>query len=119
LIGGFAMPAFTQPTGTVSSAVDDPDDFDPASDTGEYDPQVASDGLTLDTEFGPVDRVVIERAWAGRDPGSITDAEFAYLLTTLPPSLTAARPLAAALSVSADALRKRAQGAPITARKVA
>ena len=113
------MPAFTQSADPAIDATDDPDDFDPATDTGAYDPAIASDGLTLDTEFGPVDRVVIERAWAGKDPGPISDAEFAYLLTTLPPSLTAARPVAAALNVSADALRKRAHGAAITARKIA
>ena len=104
------------------TGTDDPDDFDPSTDTGQYDPAIASTGLTLDTEFGPVDLVVIERALRGGHGGSsvvMTEAEFAYLLTSLPPSLAAARPVAAALNVSADALRKRAQGAPITARKIA
>lgn len=112
------MPALTHATDTVTGT-NDPGDFDPHTDTGDYDPQVASDGLTLDTEFGPVDQVVIERARRGDHTVVMTEAEFFYLLDTLPPSLTAARPVAAALNVSADALRKRAQGAPITARKIA
>lgn len=113
------MPALAHAADTVTG-VEDPEDFDASTDTGQYDPGITSDGLTLDTEFGPVDRVVIERAL--RDDGHtvvMTEAEFAYLLTVLPPTLTAARPVAAALNVSADALRKRAQGAPITGRKIA
>jgi len=112
------MPALTHTADTVTGT-DDPEDFDPSTDTGAFDPAIASDGLTLDTEFGPVDQVVIERARRGDDSVVMTEAEFFYLLETLPPSLTAARPVAAALNVSADALRKRAQGAPITARKIA
>jgi len=114
------MPTFTQIADTAAQdAVDDPDDFDPASDTGAYDPAIASDGLTLDTDLGPVDRVVVERARSGDPSVAMTAAEFVYLLTTLPPTLSAVRPVAAALNVSADALRKRAQGAPITASKLA
>ncbi|HEV2343464.1 MAG TPA: hypothetical protein VGS97_05170 [Actinocrinis sp.] len=113
------MLALAHAADTVTGA-DDPDDFDASTDSGLYDPAIASDGLTIDTAFGPVDRVVIERAL--RDDGHavvMTEAEFAYLLTVLPPTLTAARPVAAALNVSADAPRKRAHGAPITARKIA
>lgn len=112
------MPALTH-AAEIVTGTDDPRDFDAFGDTGDYDPQIASDGLTLDTEFGPVDRVVIERARRGDHSVVMTEAEFFYLLTVLPPTLTAARPVAAVLNVSADALRKRAQGASITGHKIA
>jgi hypothetical protein len=112
------MPALTH-VADIVTGTDDPQDFDPSTDSGEFDAAIASDGLTLDTEFGPVDRVVIERARRGDHSVVMTKAEFFYLLTVLPPTLTAARPVAAVLNVSADALRKRAHGEAITARKIA
>lgn len=44
----------------------------------DEDPQIPSDGLTLDTEHGPVDLVAIQRALAGR-PVQLTRAEHRYI----------------------------------------
>jgi hypothetical protein len=81
---------------------------------GLYDPAVASAGLTLDTELGPVDTVAIERALSGR-PVDLTAAEVAYLFTRLAPTRTAARPVAAALDLSPETVRSRS----LSAHKVA
>lgn len=48
--------------------------------SGVYDPAVESDGLTLDTDRGPVDLVAIRDAAAGR-PVALTPAERYYLVT--------------------------------------
>jgi hypothetical protein len=82
-----------------------------------YDPDVASSGLTLDTELGPVDLVAVERARAGR-PVDLTAAEVAHLLETLPRSYAAARPVATALGVSAGTVLRRSRRA-LTGRKIA
>lgn len=84
---------------------------------GLYDPCVESDGLTIDTDLGPVDLVAIERARSGR-PVDLTAAEVAYLFAQLPATLPAARPVAAALDLNAYTVRDRARRA-LTATKVA
>ena len=43
----------------------------------DFDPQVASDGLTVDTPQGPVDLVAVARKLAGR-PVELTWAERKY-----------------------------------------
>jgi hypothetical protein len=49
---------------------------------GQYNPRVASRGLTLDTDLGPVDTVAVERAEDGQ-PVSLTEAEREVLITRL------------------------------------
>lgn len=48
-----------------------------------YDPEVESDGLTLDTELGPVDLVAVQRVFDGHSVESLTEAEMTYLAETL------------------------------------
>ncbi len=43
----------------------------------DFDPSIASDGLTLDTPQGPVDLVAVQRKLAGR-PVELTWAERRY-----------------------------------------
>lgn len=43
-----------------------------------YDPAICSDGLTLDTERGPVDLVAVQRALDGHQV-ELTEAEWTYL----------------------------------------
>lgn len=50
---------------------------------GEYNPRVASRGLTLDTDLGSVDMVAVERAMAGRGPITLTAAEREVLIDRL------------------------------------
>jgi hypothetical protein len=50
---------------------------------GQYNPRVASRGLTLDTDLGPVDTVAVDRAEDGQGPVTLTDAEYDVLLTRL------------------------------------
>lgn len=83
-----------------------------------YDANVASDGLTLDTPFGPVDTVAIERALSGR-PVDLTAAEVAYLFTRLAPTRTATAPVAAALAMPESTVRYRARRGALLATKVA
>ena len=83
-----------------------------------YDAAVASDGLTLDTPFGPVDTVAIERALSGR-PVDLTAAEVAYLFTRLAPTRTETTPVAAALSMPESTVRHRARRGALNATKVA
>lgn len=52
--------------------------------TEPIDTSVDSDGMTIDTERGPVDLVAIEQARAGR-PVQLTAAETAYLFRHLRP----------------------------------
>lgn len=87
------------------------------ADPDESDP-VASDGLTLDTDLGPVDLVAIERARTGW-PVALTAAEVAYLFAELPATLPAARPVAVALDLSPYTVRDRARRRALTATKVA
>lgn len=47
--------------------------------SGVYDPAVTSDGLTIDTDRGPVDLVAVRLAAAGR-PVALTPAERHYVL---------------------------------------
>lgn len=80
--------------------------------------RVSSDGLTLDTDLGPVDLVAIDRVLHGR-PVDLTAAEVAYLFTVLPATLPAARPVAAALDLSPYTVRDRARRGALTATKAA
>lgn len=73
--------------------------------SGPWDPSVESLGLTVDTDLGPVDLVVIARHRAGRRV-ALTIAERAYLNANQP-----ARLLSGVLGLARDL-------AP-TARKVA
>jgi hypothetical protein len=52
---------------------------------GQYNPRVASRGLTLDTGLGPVDTVAVDRAEQARDGDtvSLTAAEREVLITRL------------------------------------
>lgn len=50
---------------------------------GQYNPRVASRGLTLDTDLGPVDTVAIDRAEDAHGPVSLTQAELDVLATRL------------------------------------
>jgi hypothetical protein len=43
-----------------------------------YDPEIESDGLTIDTARGPVDLVAVQRALDGH-PIELTEAEWTYL----------------------------------------
>lgn len=51
-----------------------------------YDPATPSDGLTLDTDRGPVDLVAVERALTGV-PTDLTAADVAYAYELLPSNL--------------------------------
>lgn len=50
---------------------------------GQYNPRIASRGLTRDTALGPVDEVALDRAMAGRGPITLTWAERAELIDRL------------------------------------
>jgi hypothetical protein len=50
---------------------------------GQYNPRIASRGLTLDTDLGPVDTVALDRAEDGRGPVYLTEAERDVLITRL------------------------------------
>ena len=50
---------------------------------GRYDPRIASRGLTLDTDLGPVDTVALDPAEDGRGPVFLTEAERDVLFTRL------------------------------------
>lgn len=50
---------------------------------GQYNPRIASRGLTRDTRLGPVDLVAVERALAGRGPVTLTAADYAELIERL------------------------------------
>lgn len=52
---------------------------------GAYDPAVPSDGLTLDTDRGPVDLVAVLRALSGQ-PVPLTVADARYAVSLLPVS---------------------------------
>jgi hypothetical protein len=100
--GGFAMPAHVTPLAALRIALSESD----------------APGLTLETELGPVDTVAIERALTGR-PVNLTAAEVAFLFELLPPSMPAARPVAAALDLSPYTVRDRARRRALTATRVA
>jgi hypothetical protein len=53
------------------------------------DPLIASDGLTIDTEFGFVDLVAVDRVLRGH-PTALTRADLVYLLRKMPRSKVAA-----------------------------
>jgi hypothetical protein len=83
---------------------------------GEYNPRVASRGLTLDTDLGPVDTVALDRAEDGLGPVSLTEAERDVLVTRLalrePATRWSGDPLflgrvAEAIGVSPERLAKR------------
>lgn len=48
-----------------------------------YDPAIASDGLTVDTDLGPVDLVAVRRVLDGHRVESLTEAEMTYLACAL------------------------------------
>lgn len=76
--------------------------------SGAYDPTVESaGGFTVDTPFGPVDLVAVDRILSGRRV-PLTPADRAYVLERVPtdyPSLTAA---AAALGITRDSVERAA-----------
>lgn len=83
---------------------------------GQYNPRIASRGLTLDTGLGPVDLVAVERAMAGRGPITLTAAEREVLIDKLaaqPPAMPRPNVLspisiaAAAIGAHPDWLGKR------------
>lgn len=78
-----------------------PADFEPASDSDcadeQWDAGIESDGLTLDTELGPVDMVAVQHALWGR-PVSLTVAEQAWI--ALPQAYGVRRHAAIALGIS-------------------
>lgn len=55
----------------------------PARREHAYDPAIPSDGLTLDTDRGPVDLVAVLRALTGV-PTALTVADARYAITLLP-----------------------------------
>jgi len=67
---------------------------------------IASDGLTIDTPFGDVDLVAVDRARRGYRV-SLTLAETAYLFRQLPDTLAAAESVAAALGMDISAVLRR------------
>jgi hypothetical protein len=98
-------PGKTRPRGRVRERV-----------PGEYNPRIASRGLTRDTPFGPVDEVALDRAMDGRGPISLTWAERTELidrLAALPPAVrlpsepSLIRTVAEAIGAHRDWLAKR------------
>lgn len=76
-----------------------------------YNPDVASDGLTVDTFRGPVDMVVIERALRGL-PVRPNPAETTHLGTLVPMGdRTVAQQIADATGVTLAAVLQRASRA--------
>lgn len=71
-----------------------------------YNRSVASDGLTVDTDRGPVDTVAVDRVRRGIRT-SITRAESAVINAELDYSIDAELLLAEGLGVSHDSVRKR------------
>ncbi len=67
-----ARPAATRPATSRPPAK-------PAARTVRHDPQIASDGLTVDTPLGPVDLVAVERKSRGFEV-VLTEAEHAWIL---------------------------------------
>lgn len=77
----------------------------------EYDPEVESGGLTLDTADGPVDMVAVERVMRGF-PTPVTAADMEYVYTLLPigtGSIFAAQieKIAIGLGVKPDAVERK------------
>jgi len=70
------MTASTRPAATRPATSRPPSK--PAARTVLHDPEVASDGLTVDTPLGPVDLVAIERKSRGFDV-ELTEAEQAWI----------------------------------------
>lgn len=67
-----------------------------------YDPDLSSDGLTIDTPNGPVDLVAVERIQEGR-PTPVTLADVRYAISLLPDGLAhRLEPLAAGLGITVD-----------------
>jgi len=71
-----------------------------------HDPGVASDGLTLDTDWGPVDLVAVWRIWHG-DAVPVTDADRAYIvdLVAQTPGTVTSR-ISNALHMSGDTFKR-------------
>lgn len=70
-----------------------------------YDPDIASDGLSVDSPLGPVDLVAVERVLAGR-PAPLTLADLAYLYAHRPPAHEHIETVAAALGVRPDTVKR-------------
>ncbi|SRR5579884_3214819 len=71
-----------------------------------YDPDVASDGLTVDTPSGPVDLVAVERVQEGRLT-PVTLADVRYAVAQLPDGLAnRVEPLAAGLGITRDGVER-------------
>ena len=78
----------------------------PAPRRRPKDVAIESDGLTVDTDRGPADLVVVERLLSGqRVPATLADTLLAYRLAK-GGKITAARPIAAALGVSASTVER-------------
>lgn len=72
--------------------------------SGVYDPDVASDGLTIDTPTGPIDLVAIDRALAGRRV-ALTPTERHYAVT-LARTTAALRALSVALGLHPETVER-------------
>lgn len=91
----------------------------PAPRRRPQDTAIPSDGLTLDTAHGPADLVVAWRLLAGQPtPATLADTTLAYRLAK-GGTITAARPLAAALGVNESTARRGIDRAKAAAAKQA
>jgi len=80
---------------------------------------IPSDGLTVDTAHGPADLVVAWRLLAGHPtPATLADTTLAYRLAK-GGKITAARPIAAALGVSASTVERGIERARAAAARAA
>lgn len=82
-----------------------------------YQPEVESDGLTIDTPSGPVDLVAVERIQEGR-PTPVTKADVHYLIGQLPDGLARnIEPLSAGLGITHDAVKRALERHKSAARR--
>lgn len=75
----------------------------------EDDPSLESDGLTIDTQSGPVDLVVVHRVWNGQYTEPVRPAERAYIYDALmssPDRLRLYPVVAMGLGVKQDAVER-------------
>jgi hypothetical protein len=80
-----------------------------------HDPQVISEGMTLDTPSGPVDLVAVRNALAGR-PTAVTPAERRYAYTIVRPDRLSIELAARGLGVGVDAVGRGFERAKARAR---
>lgn len=91
----------------------------PAPKRRGADRAIPSDGLTVDTQHGPADLVAVQRLLAGQPvPATLADTTLAYRLAK-GGTITAARPLAAALGVNESTARRGIDRAKAAAAKQA